>query len=294
LRAGSRIALTKKRDKYERDFSESAYNEKHVYKKTLVSRIDKREMVLIPEGYFTFGSNNGDRDEVPEQKVFLSNYYIDKYEVSNREYKIFMVMTSSKPPLSWKRGMYDPETGDYPVLVTYYEAKAYAAWAGKRLPTEEEWEKAARGGADVKKNDVIIYPWGNRFFPEKVNSIELWSDDKLCKDIKDRFDRHTASPLPVTVFKSSGASPYGVVNMSGNVMEWTSSWYMPYKKSKRKNRRYGKQYKVVRGGAWFSTMHKVRVSNREIGGMPSLFRDNIAGFRCIRDTVEMDLSNKSD
>lgn len=288
IRVGAEIALLKKAVEYKRDFSDLPYNENIKYINNITSKIDKREMVLIPAGKFVFGSNLGDRDEYPEQIVHLGDYYIDKYEISNKEYKVFIDMTNSKPPLSWEGGTFKKEHEYLPVLVTYYEAEAYTKWAGKRLPTEVEWEKAARGRGVIDNNVPIggnVYPWGIKFISENVNSIEFWLNERIGKKIKNEYQIYKKSLLPVYLFKKNGASQYGIINMSGNAMEWTSSWYMPYKGNKRKDKRYGTQYKVIRGGAWFSNQRRVRVTCREVGGLPNLYLDNIAGFRCVRDAT---------
>ena len=257
---------------------------------------DNKEMVLIPAGRFIFGSNNGDKDESPEQVVNLENYYIDKYEVSNREYKIFIDSTNIKPTLSWEGGTYAEGEADLPVLVTYYEALAYAQWAGKRLPTEEEWEKAARGTGKLSHDSAemtYIYPWGKTFDPEKLNCSDFWSSGKIGAHIKSRFNITVKGLMPITSFDPEGVSPYGVVNMAGNAKEWTSSWYMPYKGNSSKKgseyKRYGRQFKVVRGGAWYNPGYRVRATSREVGGIPNLYSDNLPGFRCVRDATALDL-----
>jgi formylglycine-generating enzyme required for sulfatase activity len=294
IRSGSKIGLLKKSDKYVRDFSDPPFIEKLKFSRRIISVVDKREMVIIPAGKFFFGSDRGDRDESPEQKLFLDAFYIDRYEVSNAEYLKFIEATDGGPPASWVNGIYSEGAGDLPVRVTYHEALAYAGWCGKRLPTEFEWEKAARGsgGADSdiqgKKLLKRIYPWGRKFNPERVNSLEFWSQKKRGRGIKEHYSIAGERYLSVYSFEKRGESPYSVLNMSGNAMEWTSSWYMPYKGNSHDDRRYGTQYKVMRGGAWFSNKQRVRVTSREIGGIPNLYSDTIAGFRCVKEPTSLD------
>src|SRR3990170_3795468 len=117
-----------------------------------------RDMVLIPAGSFTMGYDKRHPDEGPSHNVNLGSFYIDKYEVTNAQYADFIMATKRAPPLFWKNGQYPPEKAKHPVvMVSWYDAKDNCEWAGKRLPTEEEWEKAARG------TDARIFPWGDHF-----------------------------------------------------------------------------------------------------------------------------------
>ena len=297
--AGDDIVLVRKVELKRRVFAENIKVRENEYHRTIVSPIDGRRMALIPEGKFIFGSNDGDRDESPEQAVHLENYYIDVYEVSNKEYKSFMEAANTRPPISWKGPTYRQGEDNLPVLVTYNEAGAYAQWAGKRLPTEEEWEKAARGfgrigGENDGKN--FIYPWGRDFNPERANCSDFWKDGKTGAHIKMRHGVTVPNLMPVDSFEREGASPFGVVNMAGNASEWTSSWYMPYHGNRSKQgaeyKKYGKQYKVVRGGAWYSDRYRLRVTSREIGGTPNLSSENLAGFRCVKDVDVIDVINE--
>jgi formylglycine-generating enzyme required for sulfatase activity len=163
-------------------------------------------MILVPAGEVRIGSLPGDKwsddDELPQRVVDVAAFYIDQFEVTNIDYKRFVDATGWRPPPGWKEGRYPEELDFYPVVeVTWWDATAYARWAGKRLPTEEEWEKAACG------TDERRFPWGEEFDPERANNdIDL---------------------LPV-VSKLEGAGPFGAVNMAGNVAEWTASVYAPY------------------------------------------------------------------
>lgn len=293
IRAGLDVGSVKDAQPSTEEYADDSLPKENVYRPSIRGR-DGKEMVLVPEGPFLFGSNTGDHDEYPERVITLDDFYIDKYEVSNEEFRRYVTAVNTRPPASWSGTSYREGEGDFPVLVTYYEAEAYARWAGKRLPTEEEWEKAARGseGAEGAGRPARIYPWGARFDPERANCEDLWSQEKIGAHIKMRFNAGPAGLLPVIAFDPEGASPYGAVNMAGNAREWTSSWYMPYQGNYSKRgaeyRRYGKQFKVVRGGSWYSPRFRLRVTSREIGGSPSLRTDNTAGFRCVKDASPLD------
>jgi len=219
-------------------------------------------MVYVPEGEFIMGSKHGDPDEQPQHKVFLAGFYIDKYEVSNLEYKKFLEATGRRAPNFWT----DPDLSadDQPVVgVTWEDARAYCEWAGKRLPTEAEWEKAARG------IDGRVYPWGNEFSPQKANAYGK----------ADGF-QYTA---PVTAF-AAGASPFGALNMAGNVAEWCADYYDSeyYSRSPTRNPSGPAEglYRVIRGGAWDDAPEKLRASNR-YADRPSYSAYNL-GFRCAK------------
>jgi formylglycine-generating enzyme required for sulfatase activity len=213
-----------------------------------------QEMALIPAGPFVMGSNV-DEDEMPQHQVVLPEYFIDRYEVTNRQYKIFVKDTGSSPPASWKDGSIPPDYESHPVGgISWNEADEYARWAGKRLPTEAEWEKAARG------SDARIYPWGNIFYADCCNSLEAG------------FSRST----PVGSFPK-GISPYGCWDMMGNVSEWTDDPHTPYPGSQRT---FAVQVgnRVARGGDWCYDKNALRCSNRY--SMPQSARLANIGFRC--------------
>ena len=165
---------------------------------------DNSSMILIPGGSFTQGWNKGRENEKPERLVTLKAYFIDKYPVTNAQYKKFCEATHRAYPLD--RPVfpnYFLERPSHPVVnVSYEDAQVYGRWAGKRLPTEAEWERAARG------SDGRLYPWGGEW------------DEKKCKTYWFGLDGPTAvGSYP------EGASPYGAMDMAGNVEQWCSDWY---------------------------------------------------------------------
>ncbi|HEY2930903.1 MAG TPA: SUMF1/EgtB/PvdO family nonheme iron enzyme [Acidobacteriota bacterium] len=190
------------------------------------------EMVRIPAGEFIMGSDvapNGEKKAgtySPAHKVNLPEYWIDKYEVTNGEYLKFVTEGSYKPEGDW-RTHYLMGKENLPVAqLTLNDAKEYCKWAGKRLPTEEEWETAARG------EKGLDYPWGNKWEPERANTYEMGHRER------------------VDVGSMAGdVSPYGAHDMMGNVVEWTTSEYKAYPGGP-KNPDYSKGYFVVRGGSW--------------------------------------------
>jgi len=166
-------------------------------------------MVYVFRGPFTMGSSSGNRDELPEQVVTLPGFYIDENEVAVADYTRFLEATNRAMPVSWQTPSAGALRPEHPAIgVTWFDAMAYAKWAGKRLPTEAEWEKAARG------TEGFTYPWGPG-----------WEDGK-CNAIGVQSDRYPTL-APVTAFPQS-TSPFGCYNMAGNAIEWVSSLYRPY------------------------------------------------------------------
>lgn len=235
---------------------------------------DDTEMKFIPAGNFYRGSSEEMidwavkefmaesrewyQDETPILKVHLDDFFIDKYEVTVSRYRNYMEKTGHPAP----KYLDDPNFNqdDQPVVgVTWQEAWDYCAWAGKRLPTEAEWEKAARG------DKARVYPWGHR--PDKMKANVRGMDDQY------RY------PAPVGKFPQ-GQSPYGLMDMAGNVWEWTDSWYQPYPGNDQKSDLFGKKLKVAKGGSWFSNMDLARTALR--GKMLPDQRQNYVGFRCAK------------
>ena len=238
--------------------------------KTIVSD-EGRQMVEIPEGPFTMGSNQGDPDEVPAHPVYLKSYYIDMKEVTQEEYKRFEQMTKRDKPVIpvFEDDINKLMKPDYPVMaVTWNDAFGYCRWAGKRLPTEAEWEKAARGEGRRR------YPWGDKF-------------DQSYANVDGEEDGHRYL-APVGSFEV-GRSPYGVYDMTGNVAEWVMDDYAAdyYQKSPFRDPQGPEKedvYKVIRGGSWRESRIGARLTKRFSA---KIWRtDATVGFRCAKDPAE--------
>ena len=207
--------------------------------------IIKQKMVPIPGGPFWMGNNGrgadgpGDEDEQPLHQVTVDAYFMDVYETTNAMYKEFVDSVHYQAPKLWKDGAYPAAKANHPVVyVAWYDATEFCKWAGKRLPTEQEWEKAARSA------DKRVFPWGNQFDPMKANTPQYWMAIHQTE---------TADTMPVGSFEA-GKSPYGLYDMSGNVYEWVSDWYLPYPGNKFPNEHYGTKNKIVRGGSWYDCL----------------------------------------
>ena len=229
---------------------------------------DTSGMVLIPAGEFKMGSNNGDDDEKPVHTVYLDAFYMDVHEVTVGQYKTFLRATGHRELPDWVFE-YSP-TDSHPVVgVSWRDAMAYATWAGKRLPTEAEWEKAARGGRVGQ-----TYPWGNAIDASKANFDEVGN-------------------MRVVSYPPNG---YGLYDMAGNAREWCLDAYERdfYARSPRRNPLAGEMTlskvianyrnletsRVLRGGSFSSPAQNLRVANR-YDNAPAVTLGSI-GFRCAR------------
>jgi formylglycine-generating enzyme required for sulfatase activity len=237
-----------------------------------------KDMVLVPAGEFIMGMSGSDIENLvsklggmekyhfnatPQHKAKTESFYIDKYETTNAQYKEFCDATGRTPvPEHWEDGKIPDKKEDHAaVYVSWHDALAYCRWKGKRLPTEPEWEHAARG------NDNRLFPWGfsNKRKMPKFANLEVGRRSK----------RDT-----VKVGKySKGASPYKALDMCGNVSEWTAGNYLPYPGSNYEDEFFGKERFVVRGGSWYTTPYESTVTFRYKYTPVSSYED--IGFRCV-------------
>jgi formylglycine-generating enzyme len=223
-------------------------------------------MVYIPDGYAQVGDTSGADDARPMHFVSTSAFFMDKYEVSNSEYSVFVAETGHIKPRYWDDERFNQP--DQPVVgVSWEDAMAYAHWKGGRLPTEAEWEKAARG------DDGRPYPWGRKWDKGSVFYF---------LNIFGEVDQYKQT-APVDYYQS-GASPYGAYNMAGNVWEWCLDWYDPnyYKTSPEINPEgplKPLKMKVLRGGSWINSIDSVTTYHRA-RNYPRV-KNEIYGFRTV-------------
>jgi len=246
--------------------------------------IEIESSILIPAGSFKMGTNNKNSDiqNKPEHTVHLNDYYIDKYLVTNSQYARYAAETGRRVPLNWSNGKFSEQKVLHPVtMVSWFDAKGYCEWAGKRLPTEREWEKAARG-VDGRR-----WPWGQVMDTKRLNTY------------------YNVGSTTVVNKYDNGVSPYGVYDMSGNVLQWVEDDFDPYPDSKAsgsifkgkkqvvsddRNDRAKKiakfvvteeKYKVMRGGSWKGDPFSTSSYHRGYS-WPNMTSD-FYGFRCAKD-----------
>jgi formylglycine-generating enzyme required for sulfatase activity len=228
-------------------------------------------MVLIPAGEFLMGDNLGGPEEQPEHNVNLDSYYIDLYEVTNARYAACVADNSCDPPTqlgSATRSSYydDPDFADFPVIfVNWAMAGQYCAWRGGSLPTEAQWEKAARG------SDARVFPWPGEVID--CTFANFWNSEATCQR-----DTTAVGSYP------KGASPFGLFDMAGNVWEWVQDWFSPdfYINSPADNPVGPADggYRVLRGGGWTGSAGQQRTTTR--GRNLPTGSWNYVGFRCVR------------
>ena len=220
-------------------------------------------MAYVPAGEFIMGSNERWDDEAPEHIATTEAFYIDLNEVSNADYKVFVDAKLKKHPFHWPDGNLPKGKENHPVVyVSWFDANEYCSWAGKRLPTEQEWEKAARG------EEGLIYPWGNE-----------WTLDKSNNPYK-----HSTGTEPVGSYPE-GRSPYGLFDLSGNVWEWVDSHYLPHPGNPVTRAEYGTDKRVLKGGSWFDCLSygcglSAPTFNRSF--FTPEVKNNSFGFRCAK------------
>jgi formylglycine-generating enzyme required for sulfatase activity len=228
------------------------------------------EMALVPKGEFTMGSDTGVTDEQPSHNVYLDAFYIDKYEVTNADYKSCVESNECGIPVAEGTDYYADQTyADFPVIwVDWYMANTYCEWRGARLPTEAEWEKAARG------TDERTYPWGEQLNPSLANYCD--NDNAGCEIVVvGRYER--------------GKSQYGVYDMAGNVWEWVADWYWDgYYASlgadvENPQGPSSGTFRVIRGGSWLNGQQDVRSIRRYIHNPDD--GTNLIGFRCAKSVT---------
>ena len=259
---------------------------------------DGAPMILIPGGTFMMGSSSEQihsllrdfegvqidafRPEIAQRQVTLDDYYIDQYEVSYRLYQKFLEVTGRPQPKYWNDERFHRPNN--PVLgVTWYEADAYCKWAGKRLPTEAEWEKAARG------SQSYIYPWGNDWDSQAANTASYWSGHPFTSlaSWSNWMQTSQAQKNAGTVEVGSlprGKSPYGVYDLAGNVSEWVSDWFLPYESQlvtiQNPQGPATGNMKIHRGGSW-SVSEMFARSTYRARGKPDTTSPYI-GMRCAK------------
>jgi formylglycine-generating enzyme required for sulfatase activity len=249
---------------------------------------DGKRMILIPAGWFLMGTSEPDSlqmqnqldwrpswftDEMPQHRVYLDAVYVDETPVTCADYKKFLADEwRYQVPVDWDAASrsYPYDRAEHPVVnVSWEDANAYARWAGKRLPSEAEWEKAARG------MDARRFPWGDKFYPSHCNTVPS----------------NVGATMPVTRHAPQGNSPFGVIDLAGNVWEWCADWYaVAYYAESASGKNPPTQnpkgpesgeWRVLRGGAFDSSADYARCASRDFI-VPETGYATV-GFRCVME-----------
>jgi len=234
------------------------------------------DMVLIPAGWFLMGSENGTNSEKPVHKVYVDAFFMDRYQVTVEQYQRFLKATNAGNPKEWKDQLEFPKRPA--VFVSWGDAQAYAQWAGKRLPTEAEWEYTARGGyTGLAGEPRYEYPWGDEADPNKAN---------FNADGQRGYEWDDA----IRYLKEVGSYPpngFGLYDMAGNVWEWCADWFDEdyYKNSPERNPQGPEQGqgRVLRGGSWNNFPPYMRCAYRNWDFPTYLYY--YVGIRCAQDVL---------
>ena len=275
------------------------------------AQADEPEMALVPGGWFTMGAGADAqawtmgfgwpggwtariadlvKSAGPPREVYLDVFLIDRVETTNRRYRDFVIATGFPSPVFWGRRE-DLSRPEQPVVgVSWFEAAGYCNWADKRLPSEAEWEKAARGA------QPRTYPWGDVWDAQRLHTAEAIAGEPLAdfarwRAWQNRSDKRSAHPADVGSYPK-GASPYGVMDMAGNVWEWVADWYAPnyYAEAPARNPSGPAKgaRKVLRGGGWDVPRTVATTWFRENVFPPHQRGSTVTGFRCARDLARSD------
>lgn len=246
---------------------------------------DGAPMIQIPKGEFVMGANDGSRNERPEHTVYLDSYYIDQFEVTMERYQVFLDETFHDLPPLWDDGAALEEAKDRPAVgMAWGSAKTYCEWAGKRLPTEAEWEKAARG------TDGRRYPWGHMQPFVDIARYNLGTTGWVS--YQTTLASVTSGTEGMSIrhgLKQGTKSPYGLYHMAGNASEWVSDWYgrSYYEESPKINPTGPTEgvRKIYRGGSWEDPPKRLRVTSRASAepDFPIEANDLTIGFRCVQN-----------
>lgn len=225
-----------------------------------------QKMVFIPAGEFIMGEDFTKKSLGPRHTVYLDDFYIDQYHVTNLYYQTFVNETRRLAPPHWNGQQHPRGIANHPVsFVSWHDADSYCTWAGKRLPIEAEWEKAARG------TDGRMFPWGKKHLQNHSN---VYQENIKATTVVNQYPQ--------------GKSPYGLYDMAGNLFQWTASWFLPYPGNKVPHPNFGKTLRVLRGGSFYDcSNYRCGISFQTFNRISLLpqTRAISAGFRCAKSAT---------